>query len=216
MQLRWTTVSNWLFTLIRDQFRPYELWFWLEGRRERGSATSLPRFTAGFKRPRRLRSLRPCGLSARCCPASHSALARASPACTVALRGRAGLHLLDLSKSEGPSSLVPQGLAAERMRRLARVSSKGFLLANTPTRGLRAHAKIESMSFFCFFLMLLFCFSSSQIKGSTYDRPSTLVVVCSAAAQTLGGVRRDILLHLETFNGSVLTAAAQPRWKSTL
>lgn len=23
-QLRWTTVSNWLFTLIRDQFRPYE------------------------------------------------------------------------------------------------------------------------------------------------------------------------------------------------
>lgn len=48
MQLRWTAVSNWLFTLICDQFRPYELWFWLEGRSERGSATSLPRFTAGF------------------------------------------------------------------------------------------------------------------------------------------------------------------------
>lgn len=49
LQMKWLTVSNWLFPLIWDQSLPYELWFWLKGK-FRGMATSFPKFTTRFKR----------------------------------------------------------------------------------------------------------------------------------------------------------------------
>lgn len=49
LHMKWTTASNWLFSLIWDQFLPYDLWFWLKGKLGK-TATSFPKFTTRFKR----------------------------------------------------------------------------------------------------------------------------------------------------------------------
>lgn len=85
IQVEWMTVSNWLFTLIRDQFWPYELWFGLEGELK-GMATSFPKFTTRFKRLKRAVSSLWCALRLSAALHSHSCFSALSQEYSGAVR----------------------------------------------------------------------------------------------------------------------------------
>lgn len=118
IQVEWMTVSNWLFTLIRDQFWPYELWFGLEGEMK-GTATSFPNFTTRFKRLKRVVSSLWCALRL----STPTRVSLRSLRNTVALWGRVSIHLLDLLKSKGASLLISRRLATNHIQCDAHVLS---------------------------------------------------------------------------------------------